>query len=107
MEIQRDLIINWCSVKLSLPAELLHNNFMGVLNRRTNDVFNYIFINNINAPMLLQNAIMNNNVDEVLDASLPIISAAQAEYGQVWVEGKRIFMENFVRDYSNTQGGRK
>ena len=55
---------------------------------------------------MLQTAILNNKVDEVLDASISIIASAKEEYGQVWIDAKRIFTENFSKKYYQTQGGR-
>lgn len=106
MEIQRDLIINWCSENFSIPVEVIHKNFMDILNRRCDDIYNFIFINNVNAATMLQTAILNNKVDEVLDASISIIASAKEEYGQVWIDAKRIFTENFSKKYYQTQGGR-
>ena len=106
MEIQRDLIINWCSDNFTIPVEIIHKNFMSVLNRRCDDIFNFIFINNVNASSMLQRAILNNSVDVLLDESLEVIANAKKEYGHIWAEAKKIFTENFAKKYIHSQGGR-
>ena len=107
MESYRELIIKWSMDNFTIPRDELFQSFIDVVNRRSEDVFNFIFVNNVNAVSLLQTAIMAKTIDETLDKAMPVIEEAKQKYGEVWYQAKNIFTTHFVEKYHEPEGRRQ
>lgn len=94
--LQRELLINWWSAK-----------FLEVLDRREEDVFNFVFIMGKGAKSALLEALTTDNIDVALDNANKVFEVMKLKYGDIFIEAKRAYITNMFDSYAKIEGGRK